>query len=350
MSKTNPDRDRIVFPAVDTTSRERNLASGSTARHGDEAASVPGWVARNKDITALFGAGVLSVSVGVAAGAGAVPSGLPYGATTASASSTVVPSAPAGSGTSSTSGTMDSPATQAPEQPSATAAPTTAAAADPAPSSPTPDAAAVTWTVSNVVDGDTVDATKAGTSVRIRVIGIDTPEIGQCGYLEATANMKHLLAGKQVNLIPGARDDRDRYGRYLRYLDVDGTDAGLRQIQAGFAIARYDSRDGYGQHPREAAYITADTASPPAACSTAATPTPALSKPVNPAPQPTQPAVAWPLPGDRHPCPQTKPIKGNQSSMIAHSPGQQSYLVTNPEACFANLTDAAAAGYRPAQR
>ena len=36
--------------------------------------------------------------------------------------------------------------------------------------------------------------------------------------------------------------------------------------------------------------------------------------------------------------------------MIAHSPGQQSYLVTNPEACFANLTDAAADGYRPAKR
>ncbi len=247
---------------------------------------------------------------------------------------------------------MDAPAAQAPEQPPATAAPTTAAA-DSASSSPTPDAADATWTVSNVVDGDTVDATKADTSIRIRVIGIDTPELGQCGYNEATANMKHLLAGKQVNLVPGARDDRDRYGRYLRYLDVDGTDAGLRQIQGGFAIARYDSRDGYGPHPREAAYITADTASPPTACSspaTRATSTPAPSKPVNPVPQPTQPAVAWPLPGDRHPCPQTKPIKGNQSSMIAHSPGQQSYLVTNPEACFANLTDAAAAGYRPAQR
>jgi hypothetical protein len=69
------------------------------------------------------------------------------------------------------------------------------------------------------------------------------------------------------------------------------------------------------------------------------------NKPANPAP-----ATSWPLAGDLHPCPQARPIKGNQSSMIAHSPGQQSYLVTNPEACFANLTDAAAGGYRPAAR
>ena len=149
----------------------------------------------------------------------------------------------------------------------------------------------------------------------------------------------------------GARDDRDRYGRYLRYLDVDGTDAG-QPDQAGFAVARYDSRDGYGNHPREASYLAADAASPKAPCSTVATPPPLPSKPANPAPAPVpvSPSKSWPLAGDQNPCPHAKPIKGNQSSMIAHSPGQQSYLITNPEACFANLTDAAAAGYRPAKR
>ena len=33
-------------------------------------------------------------------------------------------------------------------------------------------------------------------------------------------------------------------------------------IQEGLAVARYDSRDGYGTHPREAAYVAADAASP----------------------------------------------------------------------------------------
>jgi hypothetical protein len=39
---------------------------------------------------------------------------------------------------------------------------------------------------------------------------------------------------------------------------VNGTDAGLRLIKAGLADAKYDSRDGYGFHPRERSYIIAD--------------------------------------------------------------------------------------------
>ena len=34
----------------------------------------------------------------------------------------------------------------------------------------------------------------------------------------------------------------------------------------GWAIARYDSRDGYGAHPREAEYIAADAAAPDLGC------------------------------------------------------------------------------------
>ncbi|MET0908517.1 MAG: excalibur calcium-binding domain-containing protein, partial [Ilumatobacteraceae bacterium] len=34
----------------------------------------------------------------------------------------------------------------------------------------------------------------------------------------------------------------------------------------GWAIARYDSRDGYGRHAREASYVAADAASPAGAC------------------------------------------------------------------------------------
>ena len=71
-----------------------------------------------------------------------------------------------------------------------------------------------------------------------------------------------LVQAKVVTLVPGARDNRDAYGRLLRYLDVGGRDAGLELIQAGYAIARYDSRDGYGRHPREDAYVAADAVSP----------------------------------------------------------------------------------------
>ena len=99
--------------------------------------------------------------------------------------------------------------------------------------------------VTRVVDGDTVEVS---TGAKIRLIGIDTPEVGQCGYAPAAQRLQSLVAGKGVTLTPGARDDVDKYGRLLRYLDVAGTDAGYTLVQEGLAIARYDSRDGYGRH------------------------------------------------------------------------------------------------------
>lgn len=117
--------------------------------------------------------------------------------------------------------------------------------------------------VSNVVDGDTVDVDGVG---RIRVIGIDTPERGACGYESATQAMSVLVLDKDVTLVRGATDDEDRYGRMLRYVDVGSVDAGLSLIEDGWAIARYDSRDGYGAHPRQEQYVAADLAAPDLGC------------------------------------------------------------------------------------
>jgi endonuclease YncB( thermonuclease family) len=113
------------------------------------------------------------------------------------------------------------------------------------------------------VDGDTVDVDGVG---RIRVIGIDTPERGACGYESATQAMSLLVLDKDVTLVPGSTDDADRYGRLLRYVDSGAVDAGLSLIEDGWAIARYDSRDGYGAHPREERYVAADLASPDLGC------------------------------------------------------------------------------------
>ena len=128
-----------------------------------------------------------------------------------------------------------------------------------------------TYLVSRVVDGDTLEL---GNGETVRLVGIDTPEVGQCGYDRASEALGRLVTGRQVRLTM-SDEDRDRYGRLLRYVDVGGVDAGLRQIRSGLAIARYDSRDGYGVHPREPRYIAADNATPNFRC----------PKPV-PAPQP----------------------------------------------------------------
>jgi endonuclease YncB( thermonuclease family) len=111
-----------------------------------------------------------------------------------------------------------------------------------------------TFLVVDVIDGDTI---RLGNGERVRLVGIDSPEDGQCGSAEATENLTSLILGERVRLTI-SDEDRDRYGRLLRYVDLGNLDAGLRQIKDGFAIARYDSRDGYGHHPREELYIRAD--------------------------------------------------------------------------------------------
>lgn len=113
-----------------------------------------------------------------------------------------------------------------------------------------------TVVVSRVVDGDTVEI---ASGAHVRIIGIDTPERGACGYDEATAALRRMVEGREVELVdPASVQDRDAYDRLLRFVDVAGRDTGLAQVRAGWATARYDSRDGYDAHPREERYRAAD--------------------------------------------------------------------------------------------
>ena len=115
--------------------------------------------------------------------------------------------------------------------------------------------------VIRVIDGDTVVISG---DERVRLIGIDTPENGQCGFDEAKQALEKLLASGSATFYSGTTSDKDKYDRLLRYIEVEGIDVGLNLISNGFAIARYDSRDGYGPHDRESEYIEADENSAPA--------------------------------------------------------------------------------------
>jgi micrococcal nuclease len=93
-----------------------------------------------------------------------------------------------------------------------------------------------------VIDGDTVDVNLAGAVVRLRLIGIDTPETVdprapiECFGLEASA--KKLLTGQTVTLEADAtQGDQDRYGRLLRYVWLpDGRHFNLDMISQGYAF------------------------------------------------------------------------------------------------------------------
>jgi endonuclease YncB( thermonuclease family) len=122
------------------------------------------------------------------------------------------------------------------------------------------------WAVVSVTDGDTLVVSRGGIEERVRLLGIDTPEVDQCGYAEATAAMAGLVQGVDVTLVVGSTDDRDQYDRMLRYVEVDvagvTVDVGLRMLESGLAAEIYDSRIGYARHDREDAYIAADEAAP----------------------------------------------------------------------------------------
>ena len=92
----------------------------------------------------------------------------------------------------------------------------------------TPGKAAQRFLVNRVIDGDTVEL---GNGRGVRLLGIDTPERGDCGFDTATDDLVKLVEGKPVRLTkPG---DTDRYGRLLRYLNIGDMDAGLRLIKNG---------------------------------------------------------------------------------------------------------------------
>ena len=85
-----------------------------------------------------------------------------------------------------------------------------------------------------VIDGDTIEVT-GGT--RVRLIGVDTPETGDCFAAEATRYAKELLpAGTRVRLVYDVQR-LDSFGRTLAYVYklTDGVFVNLAVARNGFA-------------------------------------------------------------------------------------------------------------------
>ena len=105
---------------------------------------------------------------------------------------------------------------------------------------------ATTAVVLKVVDGDTVDIRDdVRGRLRVRLLGIDTPETKKPGYTvgcwgpEATEFAESTLVGQRVALVTDPTQDlHDRYGRTLAYLDkADGWDYSIEAARAGAAHA-----------------------------------------------------------------------------------------------------------------
>jgi micrococcal nuclease len=103
--------------------------------------------------------------------------------------------------------------------------------------------------VNRVADGDTLEVRVAGDrEERVRVLGIDTPELGDCGADEAAATARSLALGRRVSLTGDATQaGRDRFGRLLAYVGLPGgRDLGLELLRRGLARVYV-----YGRRPFE---------------------------------------------------------------------------------------------------
>jgi len=98
---------------------------------------------------------------------------------------------------------------------------------------PRPRPADPVWRVVSVHDGDTVRALDPDKREhKVRLHGIDAPEVGQAFGTKSRDGLRTLVMGKAVTV-----DHRgeDRYGRTLARLEVDGRDVNREMVAAGLA-------------------------------------------------------------------------------------------------------------------
>jgi micrococcal nuclease len=92
-----------------------------------------------------------------------------------------------------------------------------------------------TTKVTRIIDGDTFE-TEIGEKVRL--IGINTPEISDIFGQEAKQYLSDLILNKSVELqTDNILNDRDLYQRLLRYVILDGVDINKKMVSDGFAFA-----------------------------------------------------------------------------------------------------------------
>lgn len=86
--------------------------------------------------------------------------------------------------------------------------------------------------VDYVIDGDTVVLADGS---KVRLLQINAPEKGECGYEEAKQELKKLVEGKVVKIeLDPLFGDHDKYQRVLAYIHVGHTNVNVQLQQQGY--------------------------------------------------------------------------------------------------------------------
>lgn len=113
--------------------------------------------------------------------------------------------------------------------------------------------------VVGVVDGDTIDVSINGQTVRVRYIGIDTPEQDQPLFSQAMVFNASLVGNKTVTLVKDT-SETDSFGRLLRYVMAGDIFVNRALVEGGYAEATAYAPDTACIGAFEAAQRAAQTA------------------------------------------------------------------------------------------
>lgn len=113
---------------------------------------------------------------------------------------------------------------------------------------------ALQFKVKRVLDGGTILVARQSLEIKVRLVGIDAPEVGKKKHetgqpygRKATKYLVKLLLNKRIIV---EEYGTDRYGRILGVVFVNGTNSNLEMVKAGFAeVYRGPSAKGLDLDP-----------------------------------------------------------------------------------------------------
>jgi endonuclease YncB( thermonuclease family) len=201
--------------------------------------------------------------------------------------------------------------------------------------------------VIRIADGDTLEAIPVGEArpIRIRLQGVDAPELGEVFSREAMALVRTLLFDQRVRV-----DGRgiDRYGRLIARLIRGDVDASVHLVRAGLACHAYAydaalAREESQARAAHAGFWTASAKKPACVTGTAfsasSTDKVPQARPTTRGPQDAGAATNAPAAGQ---------FRGNTSSLVYHASTCPNFTCRNCTRVFDSQMAAKAAGFRPA--
>lgn len=193
--------------------------------------------------------------------------------------------------------------------------------------------------VVRIANGDTLELVPAGQRerVRVRLEGVDAPELGEDFSRDAQSFLRRLLVDQPIRL---SGRDIDRYGRLVARVRIGGRDVSQLLLEAGLACQRFtvDATLAAAEEQARTAgrgFWAASARKPQCVARGSASGAPPPPPSARTAPSPMTTAAA-------------RTVRGNVSSKLYHQASCPNFRCRNCTRVFASEADARAAGFRPA--